>query len=275
MTDALTEKRIAQVTTVDIGKTSGIWRYGSIDQSPAVFESRLRNGLVVTVDRVANTLFLCTDAGNFLALGYLSGRITYHAPGAEAPKNSCLRVRFDDDSTLSVVISLWGLIRALRAEDRAAFVAKWYGHAIEPNSEQCTWEGFRDAVDQVDDPKLSAKKFLHAFEPGYYLSGLDSGYAIEILHRARIHPKRALVSLTRAEQKACYASADRVMDEGIRSGGRVSEVDLYGRPGNFLPHVCSLRVGQPCLECGTPITKFSFEGGSCYACTTCQPLVLR
>jgi formamidopyrimidine-DNA glycosylase len=164
------------------------------------------------------------------------------------------------------------LVRALSHDERGAYVTRWYGRAVEPHSEQYTWQGFHDAVSRTEDTRLSAKKFLHAFEPGYYVSGLDSGYAVEILHRAKIHPRRRLLSLSLDEQRACYDSVNTVTAEAIGKGGRRSEVDLYGRPGGFLPHVCRARLGHPCLACGTPIEKLRFEGGACYLCPNCQPL---
>jgi len=124
----------------------------------------------------------------------------------------------------------------------------------------------------VQDPELSVKKFLHHFGPGYYVSGIDSGYAIEILHRAKIHPKRSLVSLSLDEQRACYRSVNTVMKEAIRKGGRSSLVDLYARPGGFVPRACKDTLGKPCCECGTAIEKIKFEGGSSYVCPACQTI---
>jgi formamidopyrimidine-DNA glycosylase len=257
---------------VDITEAGSNWRYGSIIQGLQVFRERLLNGAITGVDRVANSVFLNTDTGYALALGYLSGRVTYHPPGQDAPAKSCLRLRFADGSGLSVVVSLWGLVRALNDDERAAYVSRWYGRAIEPLSERYTWDGFQGAVAQVEDAKLSATKFLHAFEPGYYVSGLDSGYAIEILHRAGIHPKRKLASLSLDEQRACYDGVNTVAREASDQGGRYSEVGLYGQVGRYVPHVCRARLGQPCLECGTAIEKLRFEGGACYVCPHCQPL---
>ena len=74
------------------------------------------------------------------------------------------------------------------------------------------------------------------------------------------------------EQRACYRSVNTVTKEAIREGGRSSEVDLYGRPGGFVPRVCRDTLRQPCPECGTAIVKFSFEGGSCYVCPGCQTI---
>ena len=272
MADALVGKEIADVSPLDITKADGSWRFGSITQEPSVFRRRLGGGVITGVDRVANSLFINTDKGHALTLGYLSGRVTYQARDEGLPPRSCLHLRFTDESHLSVVISLWGLIRVLGDDERGEYVTKWYGQAIEPNSRQHTLRGFRHAVGLIEDPKLSAKKFLHAFEPGYYVSGLDAGYAIEILHRAKIHPKRRALSLSLDEQEACYRSVNSVTKEAIRKGGRCENVDLHGNPGGYVPHVCRARLGQPCLECGTPIVKLSFEGGSSYACPQCQPL---
>lgn len=107
---------------------------------------------------------------------------------------------------------------------------------------------------------------LLAFEPGYYVSGIESGYAQEILYRARIYPKRNLVSLTLNEQKSCYRNVNTVTREALCKGSRSSEVDLCARPGGFVPHVCEDKPGQPRREGGTAIEKLIFEGGSCYVC---------
>ena len=271
MAETLAGKKIADVSPLDITKVEGPWRFGSIDQPPSVFRDRLHGGTIAGVESIANTVFLNTSTGYALALGYLSGRVLYHAAGEKLPARRCLTVRFADDGHLSVSISLWGLIRVLDDEERAAYLAKWYGQVVEPTSAVYTWKGFRDAVSKIEDPRLSTKKFLHAFEPGHYLSGIDSGYAIEILHRARIHPKRKLASLSLPELKACYQNVNTVAEEAINEGGRCSEVDLFGHHGGFLLHVCRERSGQPCLACGAPIVKFKFEGGTCYACPACQP----
>jgi len=228
--------------------------------------------VIAGAESFANTVFLPTNTGHALALGYISGKVLYHPPGQPLPKRTCLSIRFADDSHLTCLITLWGLVRVLGDEDRREYVLRWYGQAVEPGSEQCTWEGFRDAADAVSDAKLSVKKFLHDFGPCHYVAGIDSGYAIEILHRAKVHPKRRPASLGPEELRACYDSVGTVMAEAVAGGGRHSETDLYGQPGGFVPRVCKDTLGQPCHECGTRIQKISLEGGACYLCPTCQKL---
>ena len=113
MAEALVGKEIAEVSVFDITEVEGSWRFGSIAQSPRVFKRRLRGGVITGAESVANSVFLPTSTGYALVLGYLAGKAFYHPPGEALPKRSCLSVRFSDDSHLSVVISMWGLIRAL------------------------------------------------------------------------------------------------------------------------------------------------------------------
>ena len=272
MAKALKGKEIADVSVEDVAKSGGSWRLGSIVQAPKVFQRRLHRGVVLGAESVANSVFLTTSTGCSLVLGYTTGNVAYHEPGEDLPTRRCLSVRFADDSHLTVTISMWGLIRALREGERPAYVAKWYGRGIEPNSKRFTLKGFRDAAAAIDDPKLSVKKFLHAFEPGHYVSGIDAALAQEILYDAGVHPKRTLASLTPDELKACHRSVNKVTKAIIRQGGRSTEFDLYGRPGGYVPHVCRATLGQPCPTCGTAIEMLKFEGGSCYVCPHCQEL---
>ncbi len=271
MAEALVGKQIDDIWVFDVTQVDGSWRFGAINQPPAEFDQRLRGGAIVGAQSRANTVFLPTDTGHTLALGYLSGRVLYHQPGGKVPERSCLRVTFTDGSILSVTISMWGLVRALDDTERQTYVRKWYGRGIEPLSDDYAWEGFSEAAAAIEDPRLSAKKFLHAFEPGYYLSGLDAGYAVEVLHRAHIHPKRRLASLSMDELRACYECVNTVCEEAIAQGGRYTEVDLCGHPGGFVPRACEATLGKPCVACGTPIGKLKFEGGTSYICPTCQP----
>lgn len=41
-------------------------------------------------------------------------------------------------------------------------------------------------------------------------------------------------------------------------------------PGGFVPRACEATLGKPCSECGTPMAKLKFEGGTSYLCPTCQ-----
>jgi formamidopyrimidine-DNA glycosylase len=77
-------------------------------------------------------------------------------------------------------------------------------------------------------------------------------------------------ALAAEEKKSYFVSLRDVVREAVEKGGRCSELDLFGNPGGFIPHVGKETVGKPCSVCGTTIEKFSFEGGACYICEGCQ-----
>jgi formamidopyrimidine-DNA glycosylase len=56
----------------------------------------------------------------------------------------------------------------------------------------------------------------------------------------------------------------------VSLGGRESERDLYGKPGNYRPLMDQHARGKPCSVCGWPIERISCLGGSCYVCPACQ-----
>jgi formamidopyrimidine-DNA glycosylase len=60
------------------------------------------------------------------------------------------------------------------------------------------------------------------------------------------------------------------VNQVIAGGGRYDETDLYGNPGGYVRLMDKNSVGQPCPECGTPIEKMSYLGGTCYYCPACQ-----
>ena len=55
-------------------------------------------------------------------------------------------------------------------------------------------------------------------------------------------------------------------------GGRDTELDLFGKPGNYNTMLCKNTVNKPCPICGTIIKKEAYMGGSIYYCEKCQEL---
>ena len=53
-------------------------------------------------------------------------------------------------------------------------------------------------------------------------------------------------------------------------GGRSTETDLHNQRGAYVPLMYSKTKDTPCPECGTPVKKISYLGGSCYLCPECQ-----
>lgn len=109
-----------------------------------------------------------------------------------------------------------------------------------------------------------------------FVAGIGNIYADEILHRARLHPLRPANSLDREEITRLRASIHPVLRAGITHGGTSLNDLAYllpdGRAGGYLQRLRVYgREDEPCLDCGTPITRVTVAQRSTHFCPTCQP----
>jgi formamidopyrimidine-DNA glycosylase len=206
-------------------------------------------------------------ADHTLVLGCGGERILFHESAQTLPKKHQLFVHFDGDAYLTVTISGWGNTLLLpRAEaGRHQHVQE---DRITPLDEAFTWNYFHQLFEPLaEDSKASLKYFLIS-DPGLW--GLGNGCLQDILFHARLHPRRRTVETNEAERRALYDSVRTTLGQMVDQGGRNDEVDLYGQPGGYQRILYSKSVGQPCPNCGTPIEKAAYLGGSIYFCPECQ-----
>jgi formamidopyrimidine-DNA glycosylase len=105
------------------------------------------------------------------------------------------------------------------------------------------------------------------------IAGVGNIYADEALFRAQVHPLRPANRLTRAQTAALRDAVVESLHAGIAANG--ASIDDYRDPDGtrgsfqdeFLVH---LRAGEPCVRCGTEITKLVAAGRGTYVCPRCQ-----
>ncbi len=107
------------------------------------------------------------------------------------------------------------------------------------------------------------------------LAGIGNIYADEICHVARIRPLRVASSLTRPAVGRLHAAIQGVLSAAVEARGSsladAQYVDLFGVTGSYQHnHRVHARQHQPCITCGTPITRVSWSGRSTYYCGICQ-----
>ncbi len=107
-----------------------------------------------------------------------------------------------------------------------------------------------------------------------FLAGIGNIYADEALFRAGLHPLRSASSLSIEEQGRLYSGIRAALETGIDYEG--ASVNWYrkpdGTPGNSQKHFYTYgRTGEPCLRCGTPITRIVVGGRATHFCPACQP----
>ncbi len=108
-----------------------------------------------------------------------------------------------------------------------------------------------------------------------FVAGIGNIYSDEALWRAKVHPKRAVVSLTDAEIKAIFNGVIDSFKLAIAKGGSSANsfVDGRGEKGLYLTFAKAYHMtGQPCERCKTPIVREKMDGRSAHFCPECQKL---
>ena len=106
------------------------------------------------------------------------------------------------------------------------------------------------------------------------VAGVGNIYADEALFRARVHPLRPAGRLTVSQYAALAAAVREVLAAGIDAKG--ASIDdfrhLDGARGSFQDRfLVHRREGEPCPECGGPVSKIVVGGRGTYLCRHCQP----
>lgn len=105
------------------------------------------------------------------------------------------------------------------------------------------------------------------------VSGLGNIYTDEVLFQAKIHPQSIAKTLNHTEAKRLHSAILDVMTRAVQAGG--SSVRTYlnalGEAGTYQNHLQVYgRAQEPCLRCGTAISKIQLAGRGTHFCKKCQ-----
>jgi formamidopyrimidine-DNA glycosylase len=105
------------------------------------------------------------------------------------------------------------------------------------------------------------------------IAGIGNIYADEACYRARIRPDRPPARISRARVKRLHAALRESLLMGIANRGSSVDdyVDLYGAKGRQQEELQVYgRGGQPCFNCGRPLTLVRLAGRATVFCRRCQ-----
>lgn len=213
-------------------------------------------------------LFVPMEPGYRLVLGEFGGKLLYSSD-SKKPDKYHLWIEFDNQSSLSLVIQMWGAIELYKSglEQERQYIKNM---RPDPLHQDFTESYFLNLIDQlIAEGKRSVKGLLTQEQ---LLPGLGNSIAQEIMFNACLHPKKELKELHRSERVHLYETILATMKKAIALGGRQDEVDLYHQPGRYKRLMSSRTVGKPCSVCGAPIQKMQYLGGACVYCPICQKL---
>lgn len=231
------------------------------------FERLTRGKRVGQARAKGRWLFLPLEPGYVLVLGECGGKVLYHPAGSKAPPKYHLHLAFEDGDFLTATTQMWGAMELyeLGQEGERQYVKGMRPTPVEP---EFTFAYFDGLIDELAAGKDRSAKGL--LTQDQLIPGLGNAIAQDILFRSRIHPRHALSDLSLDQRQALYREILATVREAIERGGRYDEIDLYGQPGGYTRLMDSKAAGRPCPECGTPVEKIQYLGGSCYFCPNCQ-----
>lgn len=262
ITETLRGKRIESVVA-NQSPHAFAWYSGD----PAMYDPKLRGKAISGADIYSGTVRI--SAGDMSLL--IGTPIRYHGEGNALPKRHQLLLKFDDGTSVSCTVQMWGVLFCYKQGDEGTGIP--VGHitkpAPSPFEDAFDFPYFESLTTGLDLRALSAKGFLATEQR---IQGLGNGVLQDILWTARIHPKRKMASLSDVEFGSMYKAVKSVLSEMAATGGRDTERDLFWQVGGYKTILSKNTLGAPCPACGTIIKKEAYLGGSIYYCEGCQKL---
>ncbi len=192
--------------------------------------------------------------------------LRYHEDG-EVPKKHQLLLEFEDGTTASSAIEMWGSYHLYDdAGDRPIDELIGADHKPSPLTKGFTESYFRSLIDE-EAMKTSVKGLLATKQR---IPGVGNGVIQDIMWTARLHPRQAVSELSSQEIANLFKALKEVLMEMTNRGGRDTEKDLFGNYGGYETILSKNTLGDPCPECGKPIEREAYLGGSIYFCRSCQ-----
>jgi formamidopyrimidine-DNA glycosylase len=260
--DTISRKRITSVISAHTPHKL-VWYYGEPPEYPDLLVGRTigkasaYGGMVEIKAGGANILF-----------GEGVG-IRFHGKNESRPAKHQLLIEFDDHSALTGTIQMYGGLGAFldgKLENPYYKAAK---EKPSPFSSAFDKMYFDRLVSAEEAQKLSLKALLAT---GQRIPGLGNGILQDILFNAKMHPKKKAMALSAKDNEIIFNSIKTTISAMAAQGGRDTELDLFGRPGDYKTILSKNTVNKPCPVCGTIIKKETYLGGNIYYCEKCQRL---
>ncbi|MCU1495513.1 MAG: lyase [Acidimicrobiaceae bacterium] len=179
-------------------------------------------------------------------------------PKATKPRGAVVRVTFDSGIAI--------LVREFGTERKAAWWVLGPGDdgPLAGLGPEAGSDDFGELVMTTD----SGQRLHTWLRDQHVVAGLGRGYADDVLNRARLSPFASPGSLDTDERQRLLGSVRYVLAEALarereRTGG-LSEARLGER---FAVHN---RKGEPCPNCGSPLSAISYASYEIDYCSTCQ-----
>ena len=197
----------------------------------------------------------------FLVSLGMGGEICHLRPDERPPEKSRFVLRFTDRTGFYVTLWWFGYVH-LVLDGEAHGMTDLLG----PDPLKLKKQEF---VSLLRGRKGNIKSFLLNQKR---IRGIGNYYIQEILFQSRLHPARALSSLSREEREWLFDSIRNVFRESIRRGSSDYELDFFGKKGHYsLDRMAfAYRENASCPVCRTRVVKIRTGTTSQFVCPRCQ-----
>jgi formamidopyrimidine-DNA glycosylase len=207
-------------------------------------------------ERRAKRLLFPSDDGELTLMVHLmsAGRIRYLGPGERGPKTPVFRLRFVDGGELV-------LTEAGRKKRAGVWLLR--PEAVEAELAHLGPEADTLTAETLEPILAGDSRRLHSLlRDQRAIAGIGRAWANEILNAARLSPYALSTQLSDEEVERLAAAISSELARGL-------ELRLKGASNEATYRVHN-RLGEPCLNCRTPLAQVDFEEHTIYYCPNCQ-----
>ncbi len=231
------------------------------------FQQSVIGKVIKSVESRGKWIFISLDPDYVLLFNPGMGAdVIRYEPGDKLPDKYQVKFTLDDKSGFTIRAWWFCYLHLMHAKKLAdhKLTAKL---GISPLDQKLTLGCFRQMLDRK---RGNIKTFLMDQKN---IAGIGNVYIQDTLFDAKVHPLRAISSLTSAETEALYKSMKSVLNESIELGGLAYEKDFYGNKGHYGAEQFKIayKPGKPCPICRTTIEKIKTGSTSSFICPKCQP----
>jgi formamidopyrimidine-DNA glycosylase len=229
--------------------------------------ARTRGAAITGVGRAGKRVVIALDTGDRLVFEpRMTGLVLLRDP----PSAAHVRLRIALEGAPCPELIIWdrrglGTVRLL---DPAGYALACGPPRLGPDALDVTLDAFQAQL------ASSRRPIKVALLDQAAIAGVGNIYAVEALHRARIHPARPCSALGAAEWRALHAELRRVLEEAIAAKGSTLSDRTYRTAesveGGFQArHLVYARAGQPCA-CGGEVERIVQAQRATFFCPRCQ-----
>jgi formamidopyrimidine-DNA glycosylase len=288
---------LPEVETVKLGlreliigkKIESIWHDwpNSFPNNTADVKKYLTGATILSINRRAKMLIFRLSSSYVLLVHLkMTGQLVFRGAGASfgaghpseslvgtlPDKSTRVTFKFSDKSKLFFNDQRkFGWIKLLSFEqlDKLNFYRLL---GPEPLSPEFKDTNFRERIQQRPNSSIKATLLDQTV-----VAGIGNIYADESLWASKIHPARAVKTLSTSKLNTLFKELQSILATSIKQGGSSDRnyVNVRGQKGSFLNFANVFRrQGMDCPRCQTVIIKLRVAGRGTHICPTCQIIKL-